>query len=391
MNDLADALSALKVGDFQARWEVAKQIEGYGEVVLQPLLLLLADADGELQWFIAKLLGAYAHPEALLALVNLLETTEEEEVAVIAAQSLAGMGVAAIAPLAPYLDDPQKAAIAIRALAQMEQPDVVPLLLQAAQSPWPEVRQGSLEALDRFQGSAIVPVLMAGLADPSPGVRQAAIAGLATRPNQIPVAELVDRIAPCLDDPYGEVADQAARALGRLATESAAIALAEKGIQSTPEAALQTTLIQALGWIGTPPALKGLIQIWDVLSHQSPLPERLLHDVLASMARISDSVAQADATQTLMVWMRSPILQASAPLRSATVLAVGRLAQPETIPDWIDWLADPDYGVRLHVIAALKQVAADQAYRELVRRAQAPTTDPVLAEGWAIAMREWSV
>jgi HEAT repeat protein len=391
VNDLASVLSALRHGDFRVRWEMVPEVLAFGEDALLPLLDLLEQSqkDNELRWFLAKILGSFHCPEAVLALVKLLETSEDEDLSDRAAQSLAGMGTDAVRALAQCLEDPNRRLSAIKALTQIEQPDAVPFLLNAFSTVPSNLRVLILEALDRFQDPAIPTVLQQGLKDSSPEVRKVAIARFASRSETHSVEERVQVITPFLNDRAVEVADQAARALGRLGTDVAAIALSQKCCDPHSPPALQQTLIQALGWIGSKPALDGLIQVWKMLSQQTPLPEPLLQEALASLSRVVNPEVQFEAAERVLEVLRSPILQEAVSLQCKAVSCLGSLAQPSMIPEIINLLANPNYSVQLHGIAALKKISAAEAYQEIQRRSREQEIPPELAEGLAIALREW--
>jgi HEAT repeat protein len=391
VNDLASVLSALQCGDFQIRWEMVQEVLAFGEDALPPLIDLLerSHEDVQLQWFLAKILGSFHCSEAVLALVQLLETAEDDDLSDRAAQSLAEMGTDAVTTLARCLEDPSRRWVAIKALAQMEQPEVVPFLLDAFPTVPSDLQVLILDALDRFQAPVITEVFQQGLQNSNPNVRKVAIAGFASHSESYSNEERVQVIAPFLDDSAPDVADRAARALGRLGTEGAAIALAQKCYDPHSPPDLQQTLIQSLGWIGSKPALDGLIQIWEMLGQQNPMSDPLLQEVLASLSRIVDPEVQLEAAERGLEFLRSPILQGSVNLQANAVSCLGRLAKPSMIPEIVDLLANPNYRVRLHMIAALKQISTEEAYREIQRRYQEQHIPPELAEGLAIALKEW--
>jgi HEAT repeat protein len=385
VQEIVAALDALRTGDFQARWDAAKQLEEYGEAVIPPLLLLLqeSEADAELQWFIAKILGSLSHPEAIVALGQLLERSEDEEVRLMASQGLANLGPDAIDLLAQFLQDPQRQRMTIQALTQIHRPEVVPLLIEAANTNSAEVRSLIFEALDRFLDPRIVDVLLVGLNDDSPEVQKTAIASLAVRTPEYPAEDLVEYLIPCLEDSDLGVAIQAAKALGRLRTERGAIALIQKSHEPNLDPILQKTLIQALGWIGSSVALKGLRTIWQKVAPQKPLPELILQEVLSSVP------TSAESTEWISELVQSNILGSSPTLMSRAMMTLGRIGSPAILPLMIESLKDSDYTVRLHVVAALKQIDADLAYASIKQRLQDENISPQLAEGLAIALQEW--
>jgi HEAT repeat protein len=391
VEEIAAALNTLRNGDFQLRWDAAKQLEHYGEEILEPLLLLLSDSefDAELQWFIAQILGSLEHPEVILALGQLLEHSEDEDVRLRAAQSLAGLGGSAFTQLSTCLKDPHRQMAAVRALTQIDRPEVVPLLLEAAQTGKAEVRSLVFEALDPFVDPRIFGVLWDGLQDPSPEVRKAAIAALAARTQDCPAEDLVQQLIPYLEDTDLTVAAQAARSLGRLATERGAIALVQKGCQSALDPILQQTIIQALGWIGSLTAIDGLVEIWQRLTQQVPLPERRMQNILTSFAGITGSVERSRTAELVMGLVRSPLLQKVQTLRANAILCLGRLSEPAMLPALVDLLEDSDYVVRLHVVAALKQIDAVLAYEIIQQRMKETDITSELGERLAITLQEW--
>ncbi|HEY9827939.1 MAG TPA: HEAT repeat domain-containing protein [Stenomitos sp.] len=389
---LASILQALKQGDFQSRWEIAKQAEHWDAAMAVPLLVQVLDdpnTDIELQWFIAKILGVFSSADAALVLSQLLERSGDEEVRLMAAQSLSRFGAQAIEPLQSYLHDPQRQATALRALGLIEHPEVVPLLVEAAQTGTSQLRICALEALEKFQSPEILPLLVATLAHPDPMLRKTAISGLATRIEEGNRDALAKHFIPLLEDDNEWVADQAARALGRIATDSCTTALVDKCTNQATASSLQRTLIQCLGWIHSEAAIGGLERIGTLQMQNPDLPELLLQDVIASFASAAGTTVQTLAGQVLINWVKSDAFAARPLLRSRAILALGQLLMPTQIPDLIDLLADSDYGVQLHVIAALKQLSPQMAYTAIQERLKADSTNAQLAQGLAIAVQEW--
>ncbi len=391
VKEIAAALDALRVGDFQTRWDTAKQLETSGEDIVPSLLALLeaSESDAELQWFIAKILGSLGHPDAAVALGQLLEQSEDEDVKLMAAQGLATLGASAIDRLSEYLENPDRQMMVVRALTQIHRLEVVPLLLEVAQTGSTKARSLVLEALDQFSDPRIVPVLLGALTNISPEVRKTAIAGLAIPTSDWSAADLVERLIPYLKDADPDVAAQTARVLGRLATETAAIALIKTCCDPATPPQLQQPLIQALGWIRSLTASQGLLEIWRRLAQQSPLPEPLMQDILIGFSSMTGAAEQAEIAEQLIEWVRSPVLQQANALKARAILTLGKLAEPRMLPTLINLLEDPDHTVRLHLVAALKQIAPEQAYDAIRQRIKEGNVAPQLAEGLAIALREW--
>jgi HEAT repeat protein len=389
VNDLDSALLVLRNGDFQSRWEIAKEFSAFGESAVHPLIALLdhPETDEELTWFLVKILGSFQSPEVVLALVNLLDPAQPEDVSEMAAQTLAEMGLQDLESLAVLLDDPVRQPQAVQAIALIDRPEAAPLLINVwSQDPPPKVRALILEALDKFQGREMVPLFLQGLKDESAEVREAAITGLTAYRGIHPRDDLVAQIIPCLADKTPEVADRAARALGLLATSAATTALVAKCCDRETSLALQKTITQALGWAGVGENLEGLVQIWQSLSQTPITSEPLLKEVLTSLSR---AAARSEASGIILTLLKTPVLQASVFLKSAAAFSLGRLADETSLDCLIGLLADPDYALRLQVVAALKQLSPDRAYQEIQRRSGDPGTSPDLATGLAIALQEW--
>lgn len=83
-SELAIALQSLVDGDFELRWDAAKQLVRLGPATLSPLLELLqavaGDPEDDLHWFIARILGELRHPLAVAALGELIQTDRKSVV-----------------------------------------------------------------------------------------------------------------------------------------------------------------------------------------------------------------------------------------------------------------------------------------------------------------------
>ncbi|HEY9661089.1 MAG TPA: HEAT repeat domain-containing protein, partial [Allocoleopsis sp.] len=104
-------LHQLVIGDFQSRWETMKRISNVGVSAIPALVDLVhdrlqTDADWQILWFVARILGSLEDATAVDALMNLLRSTDNSEVATVAATALAQQGHAAISPLTQLLEDP---------------------------------------------------------------------------------------------------------------------------------------------------------------------------------------------------------------------------------------------------------------------------------------------
>src|SRR4028119_1776123 len=92
------ALNVLDAGDFQERWDVAKMFPKLGSRAIAPLIEILEDEEAELElrWFAARILGEFNDPVVVTSLVELLRTSEDEELIEMAAAALTNLGSSAI-------------------------------------------------------------------------------------------------------------------------------------------------------------------------------------------------------------------------------------------------------------------------------------------------------
>jgi HEAT repeat protein len=378
------ALQGLNAGDFPDRWELAKVFPVLGSSATLPLLHLLQaeDTETEVRWFALRILGQLPHPDVLPALINCLRTAEDEELKQMAITVLASLGEAAIPGLGELLQLDALRLSATQALAQMQQSQTIPWLSSVVTDRDPQVRSTAIAALGNFPHPQILPLLLAGLQDEVASVRQEAVRGLGHW-NRSGV-DRVPPLQPFLQDPDRAVCQQAAIALSRVGTP-AAVAVLYAALQSPlPTAPLTRELVQALGWIGNSPALTYLHQALRELS----LEPSIQQEILMILGRAETPELRAQATQILVDVLQTKDLLGRSPLAQQTIAhALGELAHPTALEPLIQLLAEPDEGVRLHVIAALKHF--DQAYPQLEALAQQTTLNAALKDGIAIALQEW--
>jgi HEAT repeat protein len=80
----------------------------------------------------------------------------------------------------------------------------------------------------------------------------------------------------------------------------------------------------------------------------------------------------------------------SPPAKQAIALSLGQLGNVTAIEPLIYLLSDPDVGVRLHVISALKTLNSDLAHQQLENLSRSEHKDSELSKGIAIALQEWN-
>jgi HEAT repeat protein len=425
---LAQAIATLQNGDFNARWDAVKQISRCGTAAIAPLLKLLQisddaedhvedhvedhadESDQELAWFIARTLGEINDPSVIPALMDLIQATDNPEVAQVAATALTGFGEAAIAPLQKLLTITELRLLAVRSLAQIHHPAIVPPLLSIVQDQNVDVRSAAIAALSQWNDPQILTVLVEAVTDRVATVRQAAIAGLGFWATAHPLVDQVigqkvtDQIQPRLWDLNREVCGQAAKALGRIGSERAIAALAEglqsQGIQSVePSVSLKVEIVRALGWSGS---IAALDQLQQYLAQQQNRTLILLaedgtdpvlticQEIILVLGRIEASASQVKAAEILVHLLQSnhPITQA---VRSKQAIAqsLGQLRQDIALDPLIQLLADEEMSVRFQAIAALKQLKGEAVKQRLIALNTDVNLPTNLREGVAIALQEW--
>lgn len=377
------AMQVLESGSFQDRWEMAKLFPNFGTDAIAPLIDFLSDedADIEAQWFAVRILGRFNHPHVIEALIEVLKTSESEDLNSMAVSVLASMGKSAIVMLEPLLKNDSTRSFAVQALGQIRRSETVPLLMQVVQDSDMQIRAIAIESLSSFHSDDITTVLIEALQDVAVQVRLAAVTGLGFRSDY---PNLVDHLRPLLLDLNLEVCRQAAIALGRLGTQQAATALYQVlESQHTPEN-LAIELIRALGWIALPEALNYL----ETALLQLSLSETVQLEIVQTLGRIDSIELKSQATNILLNSL--PKLQSTG-TRSAIALSLGQLGHSDAMNTLVALLADPDDGVRFHAISALKTLNAERAHEYLEQLANIEPADSELGRGIAIALSEWHV
>lgn len=379
-------LSMLEMGDFQQRWEITKALTRLGNIAIPPLIEILEDEDAEeeLRWYAARTLGEFQHPEAIAPLVELLKTDEDEELKAIAATALAQMGSVAITSLTELLADEDTRLLAVRSLSCIPQIETITPLLSVVQDPQATIRTAAIEALSSFHDERIPPVLLNALDDIAATVRRAAILGLGFRSDLREALDLVRRLQPKLYDFNIDVCCAAAVSLSRMGCNEAAQQLFKLLISPHTPLPLQLETIRALVWVGTPSSLEYLQTVFN-----QSTSETLWQEIVTVLGRV-----QKPQT-TLAVEILLQILRLQHPateivsVKSAIALSLGQLGEMQAIEPLISLLADPNASVRLHAIAALKNLDREAAHQQLKKLANNAALTPDLQQGIAIALAEW--
>lgn len=401
---LQNAIAELESGDFQQRWDAAKQLAKMGTVAINPLIEILEDseADPEVRWFVARTLGQFNSDAVVPALVNVLRTAKTEDssensLLEITAAALANLGTSAVDSLQSLLENERLRPFATEALAQIRRSETIEPLLSVVNDSNPKVRQTSIEALGSFHDPRIPPVLINALNDPSAAVRKEAIIGLSRREDLVAELNLVEQLQPLLWDIRPEVCQQAQIALSRLRTDEAAMAIVEQIQSTTAPARVKLDAARSLCWIETPMALDYLKQILFTLPEESNsnVSSFSIHqEIISGLGRMNLPKAKIQANQILIEFLQEQHPALNIPnIKQLVALSLGQLGDISAFDALVQLLADSQKTVQFHCIAALKQLEvplnSPPVYQRLQQLTQENNLAPSLRKGISTALAEW--
>lgn len=388
------ALDVLESGDFQERWEVAKIFPSLADIflsqgdiqkVLVPLIEILQDEEAELEvrWFAGRILGGFNHPTAIAALVDLLKTAEDQELAAMSAAALSSLGESALQALSSLLAEPQTRLLATTSLSQIRHPGIIDPLLSVINDPQVLVRSTAIEALSSFHDPRIIPVLVKALNDHAAVVRKEAVIGLGLRGDLREELDLLNHLKPLLYDFNREVCRQAAIALSRLGTDQAADALFNVLKSPATPVPLRIDFIRALAWVGTSKALDYLqLSLGDISTE-------CVTEIVRVLGSLDKPSLKSKATQILVDFLNWNTPQKVDIVKQSVAQALGQLGDVSAIDGLIGLLADQSAIVRFHAIAALKNFPS--AHHKLEQLASDEELEAEFKEGIAIALAEWKI
>jgi HEAT repeat protein len=353
------AWQVLLSGDFQQRWQIvnllAKFIKASSQrdaLIIQSIELLEnKNTDIELRWYIGRILGEFDDPDAIVALIKLMHSTEEEELAIMASEVLTQIGTAAIESLSELLADENSRLLATRSLAAIRKIEIVEPLLTVIKDASAEVRAIAIEALSSFNDSRIDTILIEALTDTSAAVRKEAVVALGVRRELCDRLNLVERIEPLLYDLNLGVCRHAAIALGRIGNRSATAALFKLLKSSLTPIELQIDSVRALSWSDS---REGLDYLQKALSWSS---ETISQEIVTVLGRGVTPNLKPKATQILVDYLHSGQATATKPeVKKALAMSIGELGGSGGIVTLNKLAEDTETTVRLHAIAALKKI-----------------------------------
>ena len=345
------ALQVLIEGDFEQQWEIAKIIPKLGEIAIQPLLDLVNDPDIDLEnrWFGARILGGFARPQVVTALVELIHQDEDPELTAIATGALTKIGTPAIAALTDLLATPDRG-MAVGILAQIRHSQTIEPLIQVIDDPDPQLRTLIVEALGSFHDPRIGPLLVTKLTDVAASVRTAAVVALSLRGDLAAKLDLLQHLRPLLFDLNLAVCKATALGLARLPDPEVVTVLTELLASPHTTNDLRSAVILALGWIGTRSAIDRLIAVANTSPELAP-------EIVTSISKTEQQ--RVYASQMLVGYLQSNDSSEPHPaiVKQEIAAALGNLGNLDTVTALIPLLGDPDDRVKLYTIAAISKLS----------------------------------
>lgn len=374
-------LYAMRVSDFQMRWELAKMLPTFGPEAIAPLVRLMDDAteedDWEVIWFVIRILGDFQHPDAIAALTQRLSHSTDAELTHAAISALAHIGVSAIPVLKTLVSNPITRLPGVQALAQIRHPAIAEVLMPLVEDASDDVRAIAITALSSIRQAytqEIRDILTVALRDRASSVRRAAVVGLGLRASDMAEDERLRLISPLCWDIHLEVRRQAVLALSRSGQAATATFLYTVLCSRDTPDPLKPDVVQAMMWTQTAESIEYLRQYVRTLSTRdlsckprnglgadSPPSLALCRDIAASIGRTERDDLKPLATGVLVEMAFHNEAIAHAPeVKLAIAYSLGQLGDASAVQPLTELLSDVDERIRLHAAAALKVMGHSQ-------------------------------
>ncbi|MDH7503903.1 MAG: HEAT repeat domain-containing protein [Verrucomicrobiota bacterium] len=319
----------------EARAEVVEALVRHGKHVTHLLIDQLQSPDVEVQHAAAAALGRIGDPQAVPALIGLLNSTEE--LAVVAAGSLARIGdhraFGSLIQLLGHPCSPVRQA-AISALNSLGHPELEHRVTDLLRNPNNHVRESAACIACYFGFESCTEQLFELCSDADENVRRAAVQGIGYLDHpRVPdiLSEVISKDSP-------RVRAAAAQALANLPPTQAA-ALLMSALRD-PDFWVRYYAAQALGQLGVPESLEPLAS----LASGDPVPHVRIA-ALRAIGRIGGQRAVA---------ILAPATQSDNPdIASAAIESLGQVAHPDALPPLLAALKAPDLRKQIEAAHAL--------------------------------------
>jgi HEAT repeat protein len=356
------ACQVLTNGDFDQQWQIAKIIPKIGEIAVTPLLAILDDHDYDLEdrWVVARVLGDFGQPQVIAALIALISQNEDAELTAIATTALTKIGVPAIAALTDLLATADRGS-AITILAQIRHSQTIEPLITVIDDPDPQLRALVIEALGSFHDQRILPLLLTKLTDTAAIVRKAAVIALSLRSDRSAELNLSQHLRPLLFDLNLAVCQATALGFARFTDDLFVVTmLTEVWRSAQTPTELRSSIVLALGWIGTKSAIDSLISALDLT--EVGLDQQQILEIIMAIGKTDHE--QIYASQILANYLQvnayksAPILTGlTAIVKQEIATTLGNLGNPSIVSDLVQLSQDPDDRVRLHAQNAISKLS----------------------------------
>ncbi len=386
------AIEVLENGDFQEKWDIDKLFKQIGKPAIFPLIEILKDweIDLEERWFVTRILAEFNSEEVLEVMENIIVSSDSGDLQEIAVETLANFGESGVDLLIDLLAKPESRLLATKALAKINCIRIIPALLTVVKDENDDVRIAAISGLTNYSDSRIPIVLISALKDTVAKVRKAAVIGLAGYANLQQELGLVKLLQPLLWDINFEVGKQAAIALGKIGTNSAATALFELLKTATVPVFLKIDAVRGLGWMETKVSLEYLQNLlgYNFLVEDN-FQAQFVNEIIMALGKLEKPELKPQATDILIEFIVSGNSSLeSVYVKKSLALSLGYLGNIDALDYLIQLLEDEDNSVRLHSVAAMKQLDSEKAYQRLIYLSQEATLNSQLKTGIELAIAE---
>lgn len=355
------ALLIFEHGDFHSRWEVAKVFNRLGSIAIPKLVEILSDdtLEDELRWYAVRILGELKNESAIPALIELIQADDSEELKSMASVALGQLGGKAILSLSSLLASEDTRLLATQALCYIRNKETILPLLSVVSDSQVDVRAAAIEALSSFHDSRVTSVFLRSLNDESAQVRRTVVTGLGYRRDlHSSELDLIALLQPKLYDSDLKVVSAAIVSLSRMGDDTAANHLYQFLVSQQAPLQLQIETIRALTWVGKISGLEYLKQALNTIKSQT-----LCEQIVAVLGRVqqSDLIHKAADILLEMLNQKHPACSFDN-VKSAIALSLGQLGRVDAVEPLTILLHDNNTQVRLHALAALKNLAPDKQW-----------------------------
>ncbi|HVZ87464.1 MAG TPA: HEAT repeat domain-containing protein [Polyangia bacterium] len=374
-NEVVDAATAAlkRIGPEAESQILSEMREGGTKRALLPLVSrktaadlvigCLTDADPDVQALACEALGRMGAVGAVSAIFPLISHVNPHVAfaAMSAIQSLGGPETEALTLAAIRAPEARTRRAAIRILAYFGFPAALDAILAALNDPDERVREAALQGLPFFDDRHALEALLAAAKDPSARNRAVAMRALGQCVGDLRVSAYLIK---GLSDPDPWTRYYACQALGKLAFEPAAAAIAQ--LLTDPAGQVRVAAVEALSFLKSEAALKAL--------------EAAASDAEPDVQRAAlVGLGVAHRVESLPVMLAATSSPDSA-TRTVALSAVAGFDRPEVLRALVGSASDADDGVRaiaIRLLSAMPGAAATAALTGLLQDATA--REPILA------------